>query len=568
MLKKVLIIMGIIGVFSVPAYASEELNYTIDDFADGKITVSGETQSPITSSFVGMTLFKPGVKPGNVPESFDVNEYIEYQAQTNIQDGTYSLGFKLKPLEGDEPYTLLVSFNGSNYTMPVYYYDESVIDAYIEELNGLDTENLTDEELAGICAELTAYFSQNSSEIYDKYYNSLTDKAEIASIFLKSAQMPLVKDENYKSIKDLLDASVLCAAYNHSLTGGELVYPELLGLDEDSYSFNLYETGMTQDGVKAMVNAMTGNTDLDDLKFNFKKQSIFAAITYPTQYGYGHITQILAQEEAVDTLKEIGFDETTYDKSDKAKVSSLVYTNPQEDIASLVEYINEAAEENPKSDNGGGGGGGGGGSGSGSSSRNDTTPSTVTPIVPSTDPQVEYEEVFDDLGSVEWAKRAIMALYKSGAISGMDENTFAPMENITREQFVKILVCAMNISVPESVEASKFTDVDTSAWYAPYVEAAVENGVVFGIDETTFGVGEYITREQIAAMCSRVITRTSDITVAEFIDSDEISEYAYDSVMLMKKLGIISGNESGEFKPKDFATRAEVAQIVYGIVNL
>ena len=105
-------------------------------------------------------------------------------------------------------------------------------------------------------------------------------------------------------------------------------------------------------------------------------------------------------------------------------------------------------------------------------------------------------------------------------------------------------------------------------WYSGYVAAAVKNGIAFGKDETTFGIGELITREQIAAMCARIIGKTSDELTEDFADSDDISEYAKDGVMLMKKLGVIKGNESGEFKPKSYATRAEAAQIIYGIINL
>ena len=65
-----------------------------------------------------------------------------------------------------------------------------------------------------------------------------------------------------------------------------------------------------------------------------------------------------------------------------------------------------------------------------------------------------------------------------------------------------------------------------------------------------------------------MVGRTSDVTVEEFVDRDDISDYAKESVMLMKRLGVISGNENGEFKPKDFATRAEAAQIIYMMINL
>lgn len=48
-----------------------------------------------------------------------------------------------------------------------------------------------------------------------------------------------------------------------------------------------------------------------------------------------------------------------------------------------------------------------------------------------------------------------------------------------------------------------------------------------------------------------------------FIDSNQISYYAVDSVDIISRAGIIDGNEYGYFKPFDGATRAEAAKIIY-----
>ena len=146
----------------------------------------------------------------------------------------------------------------------------------------------------------------------------------------------------------------------------------------------------------------------------------------------------------------------------------------------------------------------------------------------------------------------------------MGDGLFEPMECVTREQFVKMLVAALKIDI-ENAEC-KFDDVDTEQWYYPYVAAAYQKQIVFGTDENSFGIGTNITREQMAAMCARVMTVSSDRTVENFADDADISDYAKESVMLMKKMGIINGDENGNFNPKAYATRAEAAQIIYGIL--
>ena len=56
-----------------------------------------------------------------------------------------------------------------------------------------------------------------------------------------------------------------------------------------------------------------------------------------------------------------------------------------------------------------------------------------------------------------------------------------------------------------------------------------------------------------------------DIT---FTDNDQIAEYALDSVSRLVAKGIINGYDDNSFKPKGFATRAEAAKMLYGILPL
>lgn len=560
-----LTIFGILCLTQTAAFAAGEVGYKIVDYNTGAVEISGKAQSQPSDAFVGVTVFNPGADIGNVNAAAD----IKYQSQTRLGADGYSIKMKIDATDADKFYTLAASVDGKKYTMPLYFFGKAATDAYISELNALDYAAMTDAELSAECEKIMRYFSQNSSEIFEDYYDKLDNKAEIAKIFLTSAEKKLSADEGYSSIKNLIDASIACAAYNHSLTGGKLLHIELLGLDKDSYSMGLVKSGMTDAGVEAMVKQMVGNTAVSDMGVTFARQAILAAVNYPTGYGYGHITDILSSGGAAATLKAAGFDSAVYNSSNKAEVAKVILNNNDEkvktDFLAFVEFVNKTAKANPKPNGGGGGGGGGSSSGS-SGKKGSTSPSVVPPVVNTGTTEVEYEEVFSDLADVEWAKRAIMSLYKSGIVSGMNGDIFAPRDHVTREQFVKMLVCAMNIEPVD--EELAFGDVDKDMWYSGYVAAAVKNGIAFGKDETTFGIGELITREQIAAMCARIIGKTSDELTEDFADSDDISEYAKDGVMLMKKLGVIKGNESGEFKPKSYATRAEAAQIIYGIINL
>ena len=176
--------------------------------------------------------------------------------------------------------------------------------------------------------------------------------------------------------------------------------------------------------------------------------------------------------------------------------------------------------------------------------------------------------IFNDIENITWAKEAIEALYNKGIVTGYGNDLFAPNYNVTREQFVKMIVGALNLSSDAETELA-FTDVAADTWYAPYIKTAVALGVVTGKDATTFGVGESITRQDMAVMCVRALAATGVVLDggAYLSDADEISEYAKGAVSQMVTAGYITGDENGNFNPSDTATRAQTAVVLYRIIK-
>ena len=92
--------------------------------------------------------------------------------------------------------------------------------------------------------------------------------------------------------------------------------------------------------------------------------------------------------------------------------------------------------------------------------------------------------------------------------------------------------------------------------------------IVKGYSDEKFGIGDAITRQDVAVMvvnaaktCDYKFEETgADIT---FSDEDEISEYAKEAVKTLVRAGVISGDDAGRFNPKGNATRAEAAKILY-----
>lgn len=214
-------------------------------------------------------------------------------------------------------------------------------------------------------------------------------------------------------------------------------------------------------------------------------------------------------------------------------------------------------------------GGSYGGSSGGSSGEKVT--SKIEIDIPKQTPSSEISP-FSDVKTTHYAYEGIKYLKDNGIIHGYVENDtalFKPDNDMTREEFVKTIISAFGYAGNDL--ESEFIDVDTNAWYAPYVISATNNGIVYGVGENRFGIGEKITREQMCTIIYRVamsknIDLSGSITMV-FADDSEISDYAKEAVAALKQAGIIAGDTNGQFNPKANATRANVAQVLYGILS-
>ncbi len=265
------------------------------------------------------------------------------------------------------------------------------------------------------------------------------------------------------------------------------------------------------------------------------------------------------------------------------------------------------------SSSGGSGGGGGGGGGSMSGIVNNTTTvngssgtasgvngtamgnfgtGLITPgvtgsttetvngeaIIPQPDPTYFTQGMdniggFTDIGSVTWAQKAIVAMSAVNIISGKEEGKFYPDDNVTRAEFVKMLIGTLEYAgrIDTSDKTCSFADVAEDAWYYDAVAIAVNNGIVQGISDTEFAPNANITRQDMAVMMYRA-AKVANISLASgaeliFTDADAISDYAREAVTAMSKANIINGFEDGTFSPKTNATRAQAAVVIYRTVG-
>lgn len=196
----------------------------------------------------------------------------------------------------------------------------------------------------------------------------------------------------------------------------------------------------------------------------------------------------------------------------------------------------------------------------------------VNPIAPTAKPGADESDNaskagFTDLDTVPWASEAIDYMFTNGYVNGVGNGLFAPQSEVTREQFVKMLVNVFGLTAVEGASVD-FSDVNDGEWYADFVKIAASRGIVSGMGDGSFGVGAPISRQDMAVMIARCTNiMTGDEIAEDFADNSEISDYAVNAVYAMKSAGYLSGDNEGKFNPIKTATRAETATVLYRICN-
>jgi uncharacterized protein YjdB len=176
---------------------------------------------------------------------------------------------------------------------------------------------------------------------------------------------------------------------------------------------------------------------------------------------------------------------------------------------------------------------------------------------------------FQDIGQHAWATDSIEALAARGAIQGVGDGLFNPGGEVTRAEFITMLMNAFDLADREAT--STLNDVEQGIWYYSAVAGAQKLGVVNGKEDGAFGVNDHITRQDMAVMAYRLIeilhaALPMDQSVSVFADRADIAGYAAEAVAVMQQAGLLNGLDNGSFAPLGVATRAQAAVVIYRLL--
>lgn len=175
---------------------------------------------------------------------------------------------------------------------------------------------------------------------------------------------------------------------------------------------------------------------------------------------------------------------------------------------------------------------------------------------------------FEDVPPVgDWAHKGIDFALKNGLFHGVSETRFAPGDPMTRAMLVTVL---WRYAGSPRIGESSFADVKEGEWYAQAVAWASETGVVTGVGNNRFAPMGNITREQLATILYRYckaegLDTEGSADLEGFPDEAQVSSYAREALSWAVARGLVNGVQSqgiSYLKPQGSATRAQTATIL------
>lgn len=535
------------------AFAADTELKTVCEFGKNTVTVELSAEDAASASF---QILSKGVGFDDLTGGMADKEKILFVRQLPVTDGkaifvvrysadipagAYNCRYMTDKLDAPVDGEPLFLVSGTEYA------------AAAAALNGYAAaENIT---------EFKSYISENYEKLgFDiSIYSMLTHEDSFRQYMIYVKNNPLSADDSIGNIADY-NTFMLIGALNETLL--------------DNAHSALLKSGITGTGVYAdyrsscktaekqsyFTKKLCGRsiTGIDGLEAALKTAFILESVYYAD--GFEDVKYALTSYGTV-----IGITDTAQDSVYRAMCGK-----DYEDGNALAQAYS-ALKENSRGDGiTGGGAGGGGGGGTAVKSSNRVSGAVLPGGSGSGTAAVPIAASFDDIEGVEWAIEAIVALADKGIINGKSKGIFEPNSQITREEFIKILTLACGYS-GKAKERNHFTDVNDGDWFADVVNSAYENNLTSGMGDGSFGVGQPISRQDMAVMIYNALRAKGKSAAAAaepaFKDAEAVADYAKEAIRTLCGMGVMNGVSESTFDPAGNATRAQAAKIIYGVID-
>ena len=133
--------------------------------------------------------------------------------------------------------------------------------------------------------------------------------------------------------------------------------------------------------------------------------------------------------------------------------------------------------------------------------------------------------------------------------------------------FLAVVTCLSLAVSASAASISDFKDVDTKAWYAEAVTAAVDNGLLYGKSSTIIDPNGDMTRAEMAAIINRSFGCYKTADISQYKDVSK-SKWYYKDVALAVQMGTYNGRSSSSMAPDAPISRQEAMTVVARALEL
>lgn len=185
------------------------------------------------------------------------------------------------------------------------------------------------------------------------------------------------------------------------------------------------------------------------------------------------------------------------------------------------------------------------------------------------------DTTFTDVPENHWAYNEIQYFYDSVVIDGVGNSMFAPDDNVTREQFAKMISRIYGKTYyGYKTDVQTFSDVTPDRWSYDYIESVKEylTGYYPEGGQAFFNPEGIATREDVAYALVKIGGLDKEISVNNSVlnnysDNHEISYNLRPYLSIAVQAGLIRGYEDNTIRPQEGITRAETAALLFRAIK-
>ena len=148
--------------------------------------------------------------------------------------------------------------------------------------------------------------------------------------------------------------------------------------------------------------------------------------------------------------------------------------------------------------------------------------------------------------------------------------SFKPKENVTKEEFIVLVMRAMGARDVPVLQKTRFADdQDIKDEYKGYIEGAFSLGIIEGerkADGIHINPKGNISIAEAAVIINRIIGAEASKTMTVFHDMDDIPAWALKDITSLTELGILS-KVNGKINPNSPLTREQTAKILMSLLE-